>query len=183
MSATRPDHLLRSILALLAALVCVAGLSARADDWSVGPAPGGDSQGKAATITNAGGETLYIWAKHLQDRSLVFAELHLGEGDEFAGRMPSYRIDSDEPVDTELVRREGEKQGSLWGFVAGRASFWLLWSSNQETVNSGDHLAKWMGGKTLRITYQDADGSQKIAAFDLVGARGAIEGATGLTLH
>jgi hypothetical protein len=169
------------ILGLL--LLCCLWRPALADDWTVGAAPGGDTDSKAAMTANANGETLYIWAKHLEDRSLIFAELHLSESDEFAGRMPSYRIDGGEPIDTELVRREGEKQGSLWGFVAGRACFWLIWSSNQETVDSGDHLAKWMTGKSLSITYLDADGSQKIADFDLTGAGGAIEQATGVSLH
>jgi hypothetical protein len=169
------------ILGLL--LLCYFLRPALADEWTVGPVPGGDSEGKAAMTTNADGQTLFIWAKNLEDRSLIFAELHLGEGDEFAGRMPSYRIDGGEAIDTELVRREGEKQGSLWGFVAGRACFWLIWSSNQETVDSSDHLAKWMTGKSLRITYLDADGSQKIADFDLTGAEGAIEQATGVSLH
>ena len=164
-------------------LLCGLWRPALGDGWTVGPAPGGDSDSKAATIANAVGETLFIWAKHLDDRSLIFAELHLGEGDEFAGRMPSYRIDAGEPVDTELVRREGEKQGSLWGFVAGRACFWLIWSSNQETVDAADHLAKWMLGKSLSVKYLDADGSQKTAEFDLSGAKGPIEQATGVTLH
>lgn len=155
---------------------------ALADDWAVGPAPGGETDAKAALTTNADGQTLFIWAKHLEDRSLIFAELHLGEGDEFAGRMPSYRIDDGELVDTELVRREGEKQGSLWGFVAGRACFWLIWSSNQATVDASDHLAKWMVGKSLHITYLDADGSQKTADFELGGAEGPIEQATGVSL-
>jgi len=160
--------------------VCQAAL---ADGWTVGPAPGGETDGKAAVTTNPDGQMLFVWAKHLEDRSLIFAELHLGEGDEFAGRMPSYRIDNGELVDTELVRREGEKQGSLWGFVAGRACFWLIWSSNQATVDSGDHLAKWMVGKNLHVTYLDADGSQKTADFDLGGAEGPIEQATGVSLQ
>lgn len=176
-----PCRLVRGLFGLL--LLCCLWHPAFADDWTVGPAPGGESQDKAATITNADGETLFIWAKHLEDRSLVFAELHLGEGDEFAGRMPSYSIDGGQPVDTELVRREGEKQGSLWGFVAGRACFWLIWASDQETVDAGDHLAKWMVGKSLHITYLDADGSQKAADFDLAGAEGPIEQATGVSLH
>jgi len=177
--------LLRSgLLALLLALACLPlPRPAWADEWSVGEAPGGDEPGKAATTTNADGETLYIWAKHLEDRSLIFAELHLSEGDEFAGRMPSYRIDDGPLIDTEMVRREGEKQGSLWGFVAGRASFWLLWSSNSPTVDATDHLAKWMEGKALRVTYQDSDGSQRIATFDLDGARSAIETATGVKMQ
>jgi len=172
---------LSAILGLI--LLCGLCCPALADEWTVGPAPGGDSDGKAAATTNANGEMLFIWVKHLEDRSLIFAELHLVEGDEFAGRMPSYRIDDGETVDTELVRREGEKQGSLWGFVAGRACFWLIWSSNQETVDAGDHLAKWMRGKSLSVTYLDADGSQKTADFDLSGAQGPIEQATGVSLH
>jgi hypothetical protein len=182
MSAIRPAPIRSCIIALFLALSCLLLRPAFADEWSVGNAPGGDASAKAATTTNTDGEALYIWAKHLEDRSLIFAELHLSEGDEFAGRMPIYRIDDGPIIDTEMVRREGEKQGSLWGFVAGRASFWLLWSSNQPTVDPSDHLAKWMEGKALRITYQDSDGSQKIAAFDLEGAGKAIETATGVKI-
>jgi hypothetical protein len=155
--------------------------AALAEGWSLVESP--SDSGQAAFTTNAEGHRLYVWAKHLQDRSLVFAEIHLENGEEFAGRMPSYRIDDDTPVDTELVRREGEKQGSLWGFVAGRACFWLIWSSDHPVVEPGDHLAKWMTGKLLKLSYQAADGTQKETDFNLEGARGPIERAASLTLH
>ena len=148
--------------------------------WSVVRSPSGS--GQAASTISADGHRLYIWAKHLDDRSLVFAELHLENGDEFAGRMPIYRIDGGEPVDTERVRREGEKQGSLWGFVAGRACFWLIWASNHPVVDANDHLAQWMTGNTLAITYEAADGVEKNVDFDLDGARGAIQKAASVTL-
>src|SRR5215813_3004406 len=128
------------VLAALAILFLGAG-PVNAQDWTIVDAPGVGDQGKAAETSNAAGQTLYIWAKHLQDRSLVFAEVHLDEASSFAGRMPTYRIDGGDAVDTELVRREGEKQGSLWGFVTGKACFWLIWSSNSQTVEAGDHLA------------------------------------------
>ncbi len=147
--------------------------------WSLVRSPGGT--GQAASTASAEGHRLYIWSKHLQDRSLIFAELHLENGEEFAGRMPVYSIDGGEAVDTELVRREGEKQGSLWGFVAGRACFWLIWSSNDQKVESGDHLAKWMTGRVLTIRYQAADGLQKEIAFGLGGDREPIEQAAAVT--
>ena len=131
---------------------------------------------------NDDGNKLIIWAKHLEDRSLVFAEVHLETGDEFVGRMPVYRIDGGDPVDTELVRREGEKQSSLWGFVAGKACFWLIWSSNRETVDASNHLARWMNGKLLKVTYLAADGSKKDLEFSLDGSLTAIQQATSVNL-
>src|SRR6266436_529577 len=164
------------------ALICLLAAPVLAQDWSVVDAPGAGDQTKAAVTTNIDGHKLFIWAKHLEDRSLVFAELHLENGDEFAGRMPVYRIDSGDPVDTELVRRAGEKQGSLWGFVAGKACFWLIWSSNRETVEPSDHLAKWMNGKLLKIAYLAADGRRREVAFSLDGSLAAIQEATGVSL-
>lgn len=164
-------------------LLCLLAAPCLAQDWTIVPAPGANDQTKAAETTNADGHKLFIWAKHLEDRSLIFAELHLEDGDEFAGRMPVYRIDGGDPIDTELVRREGERQGSLWGFVAGKACFWLLWSSNRQTVEASDHVAKWMNGKILKISYQASDGNKKEIEFSLDGSLGAIEEATGVSLH
>jgi hypothetical protein len=180
----RQDSILRRwrlVCAFMLAGVCLTALPALAQDWTVVNTPGVGDQSKAATTTNSDGQKLFIWAKHLQDRSLVFAEVHLDEGNEFAGRMPIYRIDGGDPVDTELVRREGEKQGSLWGFVTGKACFWLIWSSNGATVDSTDHLAKWMSGKTLKVTYLAPDGSKKDIEFSLAGSLTTIQQATGLT--
>ena len=160
---------------------CLSTLPALAQNWTVVDTPGAGDQSKAAETTNSDGQKLFIWAKHLQDRSLVFAEVHLDEGSEFAGRMPVYRIDGGDPVDTELVRREGEKQGSLWGFVTSKACFWLIWSSNGATIDSGDHLAKWMNGKSLKVTYLAPDGSKKDIEFSLAGSLTTIQQATGLT--
>jgi len=166
-----------ALAAFLLFLQALPGPAARAETgWTLVASPSGS--GQAAMITNAEGHYLYVWAKHLPDRSLVFAEIHLENGEEFGGRMPVYSIDGGEPIDTELVRREGEKQGSLWGFVAGRACFWLLWSSNHPVVDPGDHLAKWMTGKMLKVTFQAADGDQKATEFSLAGARTSIEQAT-----
>lgn len=165
----------------LASALCLAMHPAAAQDWTVVDTPGVGDQSKAAETINADGQKLYIWAKHLQDRSLVFAEVHLEDGSEFGGRMPVYRIDGGDPIDTELVRREGEKQGSLWGFVTNKACFWLIWASNGATVDSTDHLAKWMNGKTLNITFQAADGTRKNIEFSLAGSLSTIQQATGLT--
>ena len=171
----------RSLLFAAVATACLGAGAAGAQDWSVVDTPGVGDQGKAAETVNADGQKLFIWSKHLQDRSLVFAEVHLEDGGEFAGRMPVYRIDGGDAVDTELVRREGEKQGSLWGFVTSKACFWLIWSSNAATVDSTDHLAKWMNGKTLKVTYLAADGSKKDIEFSLSGSLSTIQQATGLT--
>ncbi len=165
-------------LAVLLALLSMARPAA-ADGWSLIASPSGS--GQAASTANAEGDRLYVWAKHLKDRSLVFAEVHL-ENEEFAGRMPVYRIDDGETVDAELIRREGEKQGSLWGFVAGRACFWLIWASDRATVDDKDHLARWMTGKRLALTFQAADGAQKETDFSLDGSRGPIERATDLKM-
>lgn len=164
------------------ALLCLLSAPALAQDWSIVDAPGIGDQNKAASTTNSDGHKLFIWAKHLEDRSLVFAEVHLEDGDEFSGRMPVYRIDGGDPVDTELVRREGEKQGSLWGFVAGKACFWLIWSSNHQTVEASDHLAKWMNGRLLKVTFIASDGSKKEIEFSLDGSLAAIKQATGVNL-
>ena len=164
------------------ALLCLQGAPARAQDWTLVDTPGGSDQSKAAETINTDGNKLYIWAKHLEDRSLVFAEVHLENGDEFGGRMPVYRIDGGDPIDTELVRREGEKQGSLWGFVAGKACFWLIWSSNRQTVAATDHLATWMNGRSLKVTYLAPDGTKKDIEFSLNGSLTTIQQATGVTL-
>lgn len=181
----RPASILRrwrlAFVFMLAVALSFSTLPALAQNWSVVDTPGAGDQGKAAATTNSDGQKLFIWSKHLQDRSLVFAEVHLEEGSEFAGRMPVYRIDGGDPVDTELVRREGEKQGSLWGFVTSKACFWLIWSSNGATVDSSDHLAKWMNGKSLKVTYLAPDGSKKDIEFSLVGSLTTIQQATGLT--
>jgi hypothetical protein len=169
-------------VAPVAALICLLAAPVLAQDWSVVDAPGAGDQTKAAVTTNTDGHKLFIWAKHLEDRSLVFAEVHLENGDEFAGRMPVYRIDGGDPVDTELVRRAGEKQGSLWGFVAGKACFWLIWSSNRQSVDASDHLAKWMNGKLLKVTYLASDGSKKNIEFSLDGSLTAIQQAAGVSL-
>jgi hypothetical protein len=177
-NATGQALALMTVLALLGPLAT----PAQAQDWAIVDTPGGGDQSKAAETINADGHKLYIWAKHLEDRSLVFAEVHLENGDEFGGRMPVYSIDGGDPVDTELVRREGEKQGSLWGFVAGKACFWLIWSSNRQTVEVSDHLAKWMNGKSLKVTYLATDGSKKDIEFSLNGSLTTIQQATGVTL-
>jgi hypothetical protein len=164
-------------------LLCLQAGAALADGWKVAPAPGGDARTKAATTANAEGHRLFIWAKHLSDRSLIFAEIQLKDGVEFAGRMPIYSIDDGKSVNTEYIRREGEKEGSLWGFVAGRDCFWLIWASNVATVDPADHLAQWMDGRRLLVSYEAGEGGHKETEFSLQGARAAIEQATNVALH
>jgi hypothetical protein len=178
----RARRLSRGCLAALL-LLCLPAGAALAEEWKVAPAPGGDARAMAAATTNADGHRLLIWAKHLADRSLIFAEIQLRDGEAFAGRMPTYSIDDGRAINTEYIRREGEKQGSLWGFVAGRDCFWLIWASNAPAVDPADHLAQWMGGKRLMVSYQAAEGGSKETEFTLQGARAAIEQATGVALH
>jgi hypothetical protein len=168
-------------LTVACTLLCLSSVPGLADEWILGTAPG--SNAKAAETTNGDGDQLFIWAKHLEDRSLIFAELQLRDGDRFGGRMPAYRIDDGKPIDTELIRRKGEKQGSLWGFVAGPSCFWLIWSSNHQTVEPGDHLAQWMNGTSVKVNYQGTDGRQRSTRFSLDGAREAIEQATEVVLR
>jgi hypothetical protein len=175
-------RLSRQCLATLL-LLCLQAGAALADEWRVALAPSGDTRSTAATTTNADGHRLFVWAKHLADRTLIFAEIQLKDGVEFAGRMPAYTIDNGKAINTEYIRRAGEKQGSLWGFVAGRDCFWLIWASNAATVDPADHLAKWMGGKRLTVSYQAAEGGSKETEFSLQGARTAIEQATDVALH
>src|SRR4030095_6747525 len=88
---------------------------ALAADWTVGPAPSDDPAMMAATVMNEDGHALFLWGREGDHRYQLFAELHLGRGEAFGEKMPTYRIDGGETVDTEVIRQEGEALGDLWG--------------------------------------------------------------------
>ena len=151
-----------------------------AADWTVGPAPSDDPSMMAATVTNEDGHALFLWSREIDHRYQLFAELHLGRGEAFSGKMPIYRIDGGEAVDTEVVRQEGEALGALWGHVGGDTAFWLAWTSIQKSILPSDTLARWFAGHEIEFTYRARDGTGKTTRFSLAGAAAAVHGATGL---
>jgi hypothetical protein len=169
----------------LLALVLVAFLLASpalAADWTVGPAPSDDPAMAAATVMNEDGHTLFLWGRKADDRYQLFVEMHLAHGETFGEKMPTYRIDGGELVDTEVVRQEGEAFGSLWGHVAGDTAFWLAWTSIQNAILPSDRFARWLTGKEIEVTYEGADGTSRTTRFSLAGAPAAVHGATGLEM-
>jgi hypothetical protein len=164
----------------LLALALLLASSAVAADWTVGPAPSDDPAMAAATVMNEDGHTLFLWSRKADDRYQLFVEFRLGRGEAFGERMPTYRIDDGESVDTEVVRQEGEAFGSLWGNVAGDTAFWLAWTSIQDTILATDKFAAWLTGAEIAITYEGADGASRTTRFSLSGVAAAVHGATGL---
>jgi hypothetical protein len=165
---------------LLALVFSLLASPAFADDWTVGPAPSDDPAMKAATVMNADGDALFLWSRDVDRRYQLFVEFHLGRGQTFGEKMPTYRIDGGEAVDTDVVRQEGEALGALWGHVGGDTAFWLAWTSIQESILPSDSFARWLGGKEIVISYQAPDGTGKMTRFSLAGAAAAVHGATGL---
>lgn len=161
------------VLLLLAAPV-------RAGDWSVGPAPSDDPAMAAATVLNDDGHALFLWSRAFDERHQLFAELHLGRGEKFAGDMPSYRIDGGATVDADAIRQEGESLGALFGHVGEDTAFWLAWTSIQATILPSDAVAAWFRGRELEIEYRAADGTLKATRFSLAGCAEAVEQATSL---
>jgi hypothetical protein len=153
---------------------------AAAAEWAVGPAPSDDPTLMAATVMNDDGHALYLWARHVDDRYQVFAELHLGRGETFGQTMPTYRIDGGETIKTQDIRDRGDELGTLWAHVGKNAAFWLVWTSIQDTVLPSDALHDWFAGEQIEIGYQAADGSRKTTQFSLAGSAAAVHGATGL---
>jgi len=168
------------ILALFCALL-IAGPVA-ADEWTVGPAPSDDPSMRAAIVTNGTGDTLYIWSRRDADRFQIFVELHPGAGHVFGRDMPRYLIDDGDEIDTERIRQDGEELNALWGYIGPTSAIWLVWTSFQDEVLSGDRLHEWFTGKELAITWRTLDGEQQRAHFTLEGAQAAILEATGTKL-
>jgi hypothetical protein len=165
---------------LLALVLFLLAAPAFAADWTVGPAPSDDPAMKAATVMNEQGHALFLWSRQIDQRYQLFAELHLGRGAAFGEKMPTYRIDGGEPVDTEVVRQQGDALGALWGHVGGDTAFWLAWTSIQQAILPSDGFARWLGGQEIEFAYQGPDGATRTTSFSLAGAAAAIHGATGL---
>jgi len=150
-----------------------------AAEWTVGPAPSDDPSMRAATVMNEDGHALYLWSREIDNRYQLFAELHLGRGQAFGQRMPTYRIDGGEAIDTDVVRQEGDALGSLWGHVGGDTAFWLAWTSIQKSILPSDKFAQWLTGREIEFTYQGHDGNTLSTRFSLAGAAAAVRSATG----
>jgi hypothetical protein len=58
-------------------------------------------------------------------------------------------------------------------------SFWLVWTSIQDEVLSGDRLHEWFGAREIVITWHTPDDELQDARFTLQGAESAILEATG----
>lgn len=165
---------------LLALVLFLIATPAFAADWTVGPAPSDDPAMKAATVMNADGHALYLWSRAGDHRYQLFAELHLGRGEKFGERMPTYRIDGGEAVDTDVIRQQGDALGALWGNVGSDTAFWQAWTSIQESILPTDDVARWFSGKEIEFSYQAPDGSSRTTRFSLAGVAVAVQGATGL---
>ncbi|MEX0697070.1 MAG: hypothetical protein WEB85_14055 [Dongiaceae bacterium] len=164
----------------LAVLLTLFATPVAAADWEVGPAPSDYPDLSAATVIGEGGHRLFLWAKHVDGRYQVFAELHLAAGTAFAGAMPTYRIDGGDAVDTDAIRRAGEAEDALWGFVGDAVALWLLWSSDADLARRGDSLWPWLTGRELQVSFAAADGTRRTVAFSLDGSSEAILVAAGL---
>jgi hypothetical protein len=165
---------------VLASLLALLVSPALAAEWSVGPAPSDDPAMTAASVANEDGHLLFLWSREVDQRYQVFAELHLGHAETFGSRMPAYRIDGGEIVDTETVRQQGEDLGALWGHVSGQAAFWMVWTSIHKSILPSDAFAAWFTGKEIDVIYTAADGTEKTTRFSLAGTADAVRGATGL---
>jgi len=165
---------------LLLALLLIAS-PAFAAEWTVGPAPSDDASMKAATVMNEDGHALYLWSREIDHRYQLFVELHLGHAKAFGDKMPTYRIDDGEPIDTDVIRQEGDALGALWGHVGGDTAFWLAWTSIQKTILPSDKFAQWLSGKEIEFTYKGSDGDTLSTRFSLSGAAAAVRSATGFT--
>jgi hypothetical protein len=129
------------------------------------------------------GDSLLVWSRSTPDGIQVFAELHPAEGVAFAKIMPVYRVDGDEPVDTDVIRFKGEEKNALWGMVREHVTFWLLWQSADPVAKSGDALHRWLEGRELEVSIPPADGSTRIMRFSLAGSSAAIRKATGVAME
>jgi hypothetical protein len=146
----------------------------------VGPAPSDDPAMRAATATNETGDKLLVWARQGDGRYQIFIELHPGVGRAFGTTMPRYRIDGGVEIDTDAIRREGDKLSALWGYVSPSAALWLAWTSFQDEVLTGDPFHQWLAGREAVVTWIGAGDTAYAARFSLDGARAAILEATGV---
>jgi len=166
----------------LAVLSLLAATPLLAEDWIVAPAPTEDEPFDAAQTHSDGGDSLIVWSRPSASGVQVFAELHPAAGIAFAGTMPVYRVDEDEPVDTDVIRFKGEENNALWGMAREHVAFWLLWQSSEAIALPGDPLHRWIQGRELEVSIPLADGSTRVMHFSLVGSGAAIQQATGVAL-
>jgi hypothetical protein len=177
------DRLGAGLAAIAFAAAIVAPLASLGAEWTVAPAPTEDEPFDAAQITSEAGDILLVWSRPTADGIQVFAELHPADGVAFAHVMPVYRVDADEPVDTDVIRFKGEEKSALWGMVNDRVTFWLLWQSTEAIARPGDPLNSWIRGRELVVSIPVADGSTRIIRFSLAGSSVAIRKATGVAVQ
>jgi hypothetical protein len=173
----------RRVAALFLALPLLAPASAGAADWTVAPAPTADEPFDAAQTVSEAGDSLLVWSRPTPDGIQVFAELHPAAGVAFAAVMPVYRVDADEPVDTDIIRFKGEEKNALWGLVRENVTLWLLWQSSDPVARPGDPLHRWIHGQQLEVSIPLADGSTRVMHFSLAGSSAAITKATGVAVE
>ena len=172
----------RLAVLLAAALVALPAASpAAAERWRVGPAPSDHADLKAATISNADGQTIYLWTLDGDGADQVFCELHLAEGEAFGDAMPVYRIDDQAAVDTAEIRDAGDDRNALWAHVGENAAFWLISILPAQDAAPDAALRPWMDGKELVVSFEDGDGAARTARFSLAGSAEAIRAATGVS--
>jgi hypothetical protein len=165
---------------LALAAILMAGPAAAAPSWTVGPAPSDFPELEAASALSAGGDQLFVWANHRDDRFQIFAEVHLAPPRAFGDTLPTYRIDDGAPIDVEQIRQEGEARSALTAHVRDNISFWLVWSSPIGVIAKDAPLHEWLTGKVLTLRYTSAAGVTGTVEFPLDGAAAAIPEATGV---
>ena len=178
-----PHRFETGLAAFALAAALLAPLPALGADWTVAPAPTEDEPFDAARTVSEAGDSLFVWSRATPDGIQVFAELHPAEGVAFAHVMPVYRVDADEPVDTDTIRFKGEEKKALWGLVSERVTLWLLWQSGEPVAKPGDPLHRWIQGRELVVSIPIADGSTRVMRFSLAGSSAAIRKATGVAVQ
>lgn len=174
----------RLAVLLAAAFVALpAAGPAAAERWHVGPAPSDHADLKAATISNADGQTIYLWTLDGDSADQVFCELHLADGEAFGDAMPAYRIDDRAAVDTAEIRDAGDERNALWAHVGETVAFWLVAILPAQDAAPDDALRPWMEGKELVVSFEDVDGAAQTARFSLAGSAEAISAATEIGNH
>jgi hypothetical protein len=178
-----PERSGTGLAAMVLAAVLLAPGATLGAEWTVAPAPTEDEPFDVAQIVSEAGDSLIVWSRPTPDGIQVFAELHPADGVAFAHVMPVYRVDADEPVDTDVIRFKGEEKNALWGMVNDRVSFWLLWQSTDLVAKPGDSLHRWLRGRELVVSIPIADGSTRVMRFSLAGSSVAIRKATGVAVQ
>lgn len=156
----------------------LASWPAVADEWTVGDAPGDDSNVPVAWIKNAKGHVLILRGEHEDDAYWVFAELHLSDGKAFGEELPTYQIDERDPYD--MGWQVGREQyGRTWGHIEGGMASWTVRVYPENDIGSDEHLHSWLIGREIVFTYDVADGTKSTTRFSLGGLKPALTAATG----